>query len=94
MTIIEQAAHAMLAYEEWLRTRPAGTREYATRGYRGETADALIQRHVGGDVHAYVAVASPAIALATQLRGCSPTSVRPKDLRIKAERQAARRDAA
>jgi hypothetical protein len=88
MSLIDQAARAMLAYERWLRER-------TTDGpYPGETADALIVRQVGRDIHAYVAIASPAIARANEIRGCSPTAVRIKDERSAAktkERRAEKR---
>jgi hypothetical protein len=74
-----RAALAMLRYEGWLLVRPTSNGDK----YPGETADAIITAHTGGDIHRWAAIAGDAIELATQDRGCSATARRIRGQRAK-----------
>jgi hypothetical protein len=76
---VRKAALAMLRYESWLIVRPTSNGDK----YPGETADAVITAHTGGDIHAWAAIAGPAIELAGEMRGCSATARRVRGQRAK-----------
>jgi hypothetical protein len=82
--LIEAAARAMLAYEAWLKVRPATAGGNDVR-FPGQTGDEILTAVTGPDIREWARLAAAAIERAAELRGCSATASRVRGQRERSQ---------